>query len=390
MKKIIKKIGLLSLSPLNIGGAERNILQIIKHLRNEYKFYILGPISENFTKEAFLYNKSIQIVQLPKFSKFNLLAIFYFVKIFKSLELDLIHTNDPRGKLLAHPAARLLKIKAIHTFHVSPLFYSLNPLQIIFYKNIERIWNNRISTKSIFVSKNVEKMYEDLGLIKSSNGVLVYNGIDLSVFKPFLRNKDEIRKSVRTALNISSSFILACTVGRLEEEKGIDYLIEAVNIIINNREDSNIMNIKFIIVGDGSLKNELENLTKEKGLQKYFYFVGFKSINEVYEIMASCDMFILPSRYECFPYTILEAMAVGLPCIVSNVGGNSELVDNGVTGYVIASGDIQALAKTVTKLVNNKNLRIKFGEDARIKINVFSIESMIKKTWEIYREVLDA
>lgn len=384
MKKIIKKIGLLSLSPLNIGGAERNILQIIKHLGNGYKFYILGPISKNFAKKACLCNKSVQIVQLPQFSKFNLLAILHLVKIFKSLELDLIHTHDPRGRLLAHPAARLLKIKAIHTFHMSPLFYSSNPLQIIFYKNIERIWNNRISTKSIFVSKNVEKMYEDLGLIKSSKGVAIYNGIDLSVFKPFLRNKDKIRKSVRAALNISSSFILACTVGRLEKQKGIDYLIEAANIIINDSKDSNIMNIRFIIVGDGSLKNELEDLTKEKGIQKYFYFVGFKSINEVYEIMISSDMFILPSRYECFPYTILESMAIGLPCIVSNVGGNSELVDNRITGYVVPPGDIQDLAKEIAELVKNKNLRMKFGENARYKINEFSIENMIEKTAEVY------
>jgi len=388
MKKIIKKIGLLSLSPLNIGGAERNILQIIKHLRNEYKFCILGPISENFAKEVFFHNKSIQIIQLPQFSKFNLLAIFHLVKIFKGLDLDLIHSHDPRGRLLAHPAARLLKIKAIHTFHMSPLFYSLNSLQMIFYKNVERIWNNQISTKSIFVSKNVEKMYEDLGLIKASKGVTIYNGIDLSVFKPFLRNKDKIRKSVRAALNISSSFILACIVGRLEKQKGIDYLIEAANIIINDSKDSNIMNIRFIIVGDGSLKNELENLTKEKEIQKYFYFIGYKSLNEVYKIMVSSDIFILPSRYECFPYTILEAMAIGLPCIVSNVGGNSELVDNGVTGYVVPTGDIQVLAKAVVDLAKNKRLRMKFGENARIKINVFSIESMIKKTAEVYNYLL--
>ena len=122
------------------------------------------------------------------------------------------------------------------------------------------------------------------------------------------------------------------------------------------------------LVGEGSERSELEQLANELGLSSHIEFVGYKSQAEVREYLQKTDVFVLPSFAEGVPVSLMEAMAVGVPVVTTQVGGVSELVDNGVTGYIVPPGDPISLAEKIHILLTDVQLRNNFGLASRIKI----------------------
>jgi glycosyltransferase involved in cell wall biosynthesis len=186
-------------------------------------------------------------------------------------------------------------------------------------------------------------------------------------------------KAVRARLGVGpEDFLLVC-VARLAETKGVDILIQAVSIVARQG-----ISCKCIIVGDGPLKEKLLQQANSQGLWGYVYFEGFQE--DVRPYLQAGSAFILTSYQEGLPLLVLEAMACGLPCIVTNVGGCAEAVKDQVVGLVIPPASVEAAADAILFLVTHPHERARMAQASRSRVcEEFDIEA---KMAEIKRLIL--
>jgi glycosyltransferase involved in cell wall biosynthesis len=206
----------------------------------------------------------------------------------------------------------------------------------------------------------------------SSKIYVIPNGIDF----------DEIQK-IRTEDRLKHPAILVMsTLGRV---KGIDVLLNAIPII---RKE--IPNLHVYIAGkSGSEEGNLKKLVKALNIEESVSFLGFISGNEKYIYYKSADIYVQPSRYETFGVVLLEAMACGKPVVASNVGGIPFVVENGKTGLLFESENVDELAEKIMFLLKDDELRTKMGEAGRKRARGFTWERSAEMTAEVYREVIE-
>jgi sugar transferase (PEP-CTERM/EpsH1 system associated) len=176
------------------------------------------------------------------------------------------------------------------------------------------------------------------------------------------------------------------TVGRLDPVKNQAALVGALRRI-HDRDPARAGHLNLIIVGDGPQRVALEDCVRAAGLQGQVSLVGARQ--DVPALMRRMDVFALPSTNEGISNTVLEAMASGLPVVATRVGGNPELVVDGVTGALVAPGDEAALAEALARYAGDPGLRRAHGAAARTRaVEEFSIEAMMKRYSDLYDEVL--
>jgi glycosyltransferase involved in cell wall biosynthesis len=172
------------------------------------------------------------------------------------------------------------------------------------------------------------------------------------------------------------------TVGRLLPLKGIVHLLRAISTL---RED--FPDLRLEIVGDGPERTDLQKQIIALGLADIVRFLGW--LPEVNSAMAGWQIFVQPSLEEGLPVALLEAMAAGLPVIASDVGGIPEIIEEGVTGTLVAPGDPIALSESLREMLLNVELRQRLGDAARLRIRQhFSPEAMVRQISEVYDELL--
>ena len=171
-------------------------------------------------------------------------------------------------------------------------------------------------------------------------------------------------------------------VGRLRHAKGLDVLLHALAGLP-------VAGYQLRIVGDGELRKSLENLAVTLGVRDKIVFLGFRS--DVTALMSSADCLVLPSRWEGMPNVVLEAMAIGLPVVATRVGGIPEVIEHGLTGWLVPPEDPLALAAALaTALADRRRARC-IAESARQRVaRDYSIEAMSERTLEVYTQVLGA
>jgi glycosyltransferase involved in cell wall biosynthesis len=194
--------------------------------------------------------------------------------------------------------------------------------------------------------------------------ITICNGVSVSEFVP----SDSNRASVRTRLGIGSEEFLLVCVTRLSKEKGVDLLLMAMA-----RLSSHGLRCKCIIVGDGPLKKLLSDQAQSLGLNGRVLFEGFQK--DVRPFLQTADAFVLTSDFEGLPLSVLEAMACGLPCVVTNVGGNVEAVQHMVHGLIVAPGSVDETADAISYLVTHPRERAQMSKMVRARVReAFDIE----------------
>ena len=161
------------------------------------------------------------------------------------------------------------------------------------------------------------------------------------------------------------------TVGRLIPLKQIDLLIEAV---------SQLENVGLVVVGDGPEREGLEELARCLGIVDRVHFAGIRSKETMFSFLCACDLFVLNSTHEGFPYVLLEAMSLGLPVLATGVGGTPELVHDGQNGLLIAPNANGALANTLARLVTSPEERQRLAAGAQETAQRFRCSAMIEAT----------
>ncbi|MDY6897395.1 MAG: glycosyltransferase family 4 protein [Cyanobacteriota bacterium] len=204
---------------------------------------------------------------------------------------------------------------------------------------------------------------------KWDNMHIVHCGIDPELFQPISHQGQGKR---------------LLYVGRLAAAKGLPILLQSLLTLKQQHSD-----VILTVVGDGSDRTLLEQMTVDLGLSNNVNFVGYKSQAEVRKYFEETDVFVLSSFAEGVPVVLMEAMAAGVPVVAPQIAGVSELVENGISGYIVPAGDTASLAQSIEKLLDSSELRAKLGTAGRTKVEKeFNINLEAQKLYEIMSKEL--
>ena len=206
-----------------------------------------------------------------------------------------------------------------------------------------------------------------------------HRGMPVSVISNGVERIDKER--MERPATFSHNWFNLAIVGRIDKVKGHDVAIQA----LATRETP--LDAHLHIIGTGPREAELRELAEMYGVRDRVHFLGFQ--RNIYQYLAHSDVILMPSLHEGLPYTLLESMALGTPLITSQVGGLAEILNNNVTGLLIPPGDYQALAKAISSLRNDPQLRQLLGENAQqVQRARYSVKSMTELYCKAYQNSL--
>jgi len=284
---------------------------------------------------------------------------------------DVVHTHDLWSNLMGVPAARIAGIPAVVS--------SRRDLgQSDWYRRNRRVWLRRIQNLSGAVLANAIQVRDALiaedGFTPEKLRV-IHNGVDIDKFQI---------PSEREALfpDAGKGRLIVMVGNMLSDVKGHPWLIAAAPAVIREFPAA-----RFVLVGDGEARPGFEKQVKELGLGQSFFFLGRR--NDVPRILTSCDIAVLPSRAEGLSNAVLEYMAAGLPTVVTRVGGNEELIEDGVTGLLVPAEDSEALSAAFLRYLQDPEEAGKIARRGREFVSrSFSFDRLVREVDELYSTLL--
>jgi glycosyltransferase involved in cell wall biosynthesis len=363
---------------LGSGGAENLTLSILKRF-DKTKYHIRvcvikekphSPIKAELEKSGI----SVDMVRMPSLrSPSNLPKLLRYLRLHRP---QLIHAQLQFSTIFGNIAGVLLQIPCISTLHTVG-----KPTKWAAYLRNQINWFilRNFCTKIIAVSEDTRNFHMNEGKIPETKIITIYNGIDLSIFKP--SNKIENAKK-REKFNLPADAKIISTVAVLRKPKGIQYMIEAMPAIIESAP-----NCKYMIVGDGEYGGALRELVREKELDRHIVFAGQQK--DISTILAISDLFVLPTLTEALPTVLIEAMAAGKAIVASKVGGIPEMIEDGVNGILIPASSPSDLTKACLRLIDDDDLRNRMAEKSlEIANRKFDIQKLIQSLNNLYDELI--
>jgi glycosyltransferase involved in cell wall biosynthesis len=234
---------------------------------------------------------------------------------------------------------------------------------------------NRWSQRVVTVSDALRDRYVERGGIDPQKIVTIYNGIEVERFR-----REPNRAALRSEFNLQPESRVVVTVSVLRPGKGIDVLLRSIPSIVARVPDA-----YFLIVGDGPLRAEWEEIARSIGVADRVRWAGYR--RDVDAILTGCDLFVLPSLQDAFPTVLLEAMAAGLPAVASATGGIPEIVEPEETGVLVPPGDWQQLATAIADLLPDPARTARMRRCAQlIAEQRFSTKAWIARLEDLYAE----
>ncbi len=301
----------------------------------------------------------------------DFLAMWEIRHLVQTLKPDIVHLNSTKAGILGSFACVGVKTKVVFTAHGFIFNEPMSWVKKSFYLALEKT-ASAYRKFIIAVSEADRTAALNNNLIAPDKITVIHNGIKPILFLP----KEEAREK----LDLPSDKIIIGTLANFYKTKGLDVLIQAIGLLSDNIKSKIIV----MIIGDGSdaanLKLEIRNLKLENQIS----LPG--NIPDASKYLSALDIFILSSRKEGFPYSILEAMRAGLPIIATNVGGVPEAL--GDTGILIEPENPQLMAEKLTRLINDPSLQKTLGQKAQLRAQNFTEEKMLQATEQIYKKLL--
>jgi len=363
------------------GGTERHLSYLTTQLdRKKFAPYLVVFDLKNNPLIEKIQNSGIPIyhVQVRKYYSPNAFKkAFHLRKIIKENQIDMVQTFHYKADTYGAIISYLTGIKKIVSSK-----RDTGDLKKKKHFFLHRVCNHFINN-FIFVSNAVRGVVSQREHISNKRTKTICNGIDPTKFSP----PDKAAKQAsRTKFNILEKDFVIGMVAWLRPEKNHPVLFEAIQLAKNT-----IPNCKLLVVGGGTLLEPYQKLTKEMGLAGQVIFTGPCDAPTVRELLAIMDLAcLIPGGNEGFSNSVLEKMAMGLPVIVSDVGGNAEAVADGYNGLVIPPNDSAGLARAIIALYQDEDLRRKMGSNSRQRVEEkFSLAFMIKEHECFYEEIME-
>jgi|GEM_PF-30144 len=309
----------------------------------------------------------------------DLKATWRISRRLRRIRPDIVHTHSSKAGLIGRVAARVARVPhVVHSVHGWSFNDQMARGVRATYVAAERIAARM--TDALIVESSTD-LPKGLGrrIGSADKYVLIRNGIDLARFENV--NRDDARRRVRAELNIPIDAWVAGSVGRLADQKDPLLMVEAF-VHVTQR----VKNAHFVWVGDGPLRHDVERHARALGVAESFHLAGVR--RDVPDVLASFDAFALSSRWEGLPRTVTEAMTVALPVVATSVDGTVEAVDDGVNGFLVPSGDADALGAALVRLAADRGLAERLGEAGRARSRWFSRDVMNEDVATLYRRLL--
>lgn len=242
--------------------------------------------------------------------------------------------------------------------------------------NLVNVLSDRVQT----VSNEVRRLCIENEAINPEKVFTIYNGVDLA-----LADLAEARNSFREEHGLDSASHLVTTIANIRRIKGLDTLIEAAAIV--RRQFPSILFVIAGAINEPGYFEELKLLVKDLALEQNIQFLGV--VHDVFPLLKASDLFCLPSRTEGFSNALLEAMACGLPCVATRVGGNPEAIIHGENGYLVPSDDPAATANFIISVLDDPETAMQLGRAARkTVISRFTVDHMIAQLVQFYEALV--
>ncbi len=355
---------LLSLEP---GGLETGVVNVVNRLNPDHFRSSIGCIKHAGEFAARITASEVKIYELGWRGGNDLILPFRLARLFRKVHPDIIHSRNAESFFYAYLGAKLAGVKCIvHSEHGR----TFNDRKIRF---LMQKWFSEYTHAIFSVSTQLKAdLVKHIHIPKERIEVL-HNGVDLNQFKSVQR------QVVRDKLGFRDDQIIIGSVGRLVAVKNYALLLSAFHQL-------NLKNAVVMLVGEGGERKILEELAQSLAIADRVHFLGHR--DDVAELLLAMDIFVLPSVSEGMSNTLLEAMAVGIAPVASDVGGNPEIVEHGVSGFVFPSRDESALREYLMMLATDTALRGEIGSAARDKVKKeFTIDAMVARYESLYHRV---
>lgn len=360
------------ISTLEIGGAEVQLVNIVRNLDSEVYNSVVCCIAKGGPLTTELSKRGIKVVVLSQKSRFNPLVLLPLYCLIKKERINIVHTHMFRANLWGRLAALFAGVSVIIATE-----HGLNP-----WKNFIHIMINRIlaflTTQIITVSNVGRRIRIQREGINPKKLITIHNCVDLHRFD----KTADVCNNIRQEFNMSSDESVVGFVGRLQEVKGVRYLIESFVEL-----KAVIPKVKLLIVGDGTLKASLHNYAQKLGVGEQIIFAGYR--RDIPQVLNAMNVFVLPSLREDLPLSPIEAMAMKKPVVATNAGGIPEVVTDGETGILVPPKDATALAKAISRILLDEQLARKMGLAGRQRVEKqFSADTISSRIQQLYSSLM--
>jgi len=355
---------------LKLAGAERLIADLARLTDRSRYASVVATLTMGGPLEQTLREAGVPVRFMAKRGRYDATVLLRLARLLREERADVVHTHLFGGDVWGRTAAAMAGVPVI----VSSL-HGVDVWMSAVQRSLER-WTARFARRLIAVSEEVKRFYVSSVGVPSEKISVVYNGIDLDRFPA------AAAVGKRAVSGVPGGDILVGFAGRLEEEKDLATWLRAARRITESAPGA-----AFLIAGEGSERRSLEKLSASLGLSGRVRFLGLRE--DIEEVIAACDIVMFSSRYEGISLALLEAMAGGKAVVTTRVGGNVEVVRDGVNGLLVAPGDETALAAAVLRLAADADGRARLGEEARrTVVERFSHGRWVAGITGIYEEEL--
>ncbi|MFI5072863.1 MAG: glycosyltransferase family 4 protein [Terriglobales bacterium] len=359
------------------SGAEEVALELVRGLdRDRFRNYLVcpEPLLEAFGKDWQVGDASAFALHLS--APWQLNSVRRFVTYLRAEQIDVVHAHMIRAAAIAVPLARLAGVPVVlHTCHGREAWRQAWLSRRYWLDRRITAW----SDATVAVSESTRDFLLKEKRLAPQKVVVVRNGRQLNGFRSDLARRQRLRRE----LGIGPNDPVVGVFGRLEEQKGHRYLLDALPAVL-----ARVPTVKVLFVGEGSLRNELEAKVRSLELDSSVHFLGYR--RDWMNWMDLTDVVALPSLYEGMPLVPIEAAAMGKPVLATAVDGTCEVVLHGQTGVLVPPAQSGALAEALVSLLQDPAQQRALGEAGRRRADeVFSLEQQIRDTASLYQRLLE-
>lgn len=355
------------ITDLDVGGAERVLLETVRRLdRRRFRPVVsslapAGALAREFARLG------VPVRALGMRGPADAARAAGLLRLLRRERFDILHTHLFHANVLGRLAARAAGVPVVvSTVHVA------EPRR--WHVLLEGLTSGLVD-RFVTVSEAVRRYMLRRAHLPAEKVLVIRNGVDPARFRlP--------RGRFRRAEGIGPEEFLITTVGRLDVQKGLVYLLRAAREVAARRPE-----VRFLVVGEGPLRDRLLRERDALGLGERVRFLGFR--RDVPRILVDSDLFVLPSLWEGLPIALLEAMAAGLAVVATDVEGVREAVTHEQEGLIVPPGDPEALAAALMRVVEDAGLRERLAASAhRRAVEEFGWEKVVAATMALYERLL--
>lgn len=371
---------------LNVGGPALHAALLTERLdaARYDSVLVAGREAPDEGNYLALHRKSVpQLVTVPALGRdlsgaADAIAFAELVRLIRRVRPHVVHTHTAKAGTLGRVAARLCRVPVVlHTYHGHVLRGYFSPARTRVFLAVERwlaMWTHRL----VAVSERVRGDLLGLGVGRPERFDVVPLGLDLDQFLGAERHAG----GLRAELGVSRETPLTGIVARLVPIKGHEVFLEAAALVADVVPGS-----RFVVVGDGERRRELEGAAARSGLGDRIHFLGWR--RDLDRIYADLDVVALSSWNEGSPVSLIEAMAAGCPVVATRVGGVPDVVDDGVHGHLVGAGDPAGLATAIAGLLGDPHRRHAMGQAGRARVSpAFEASRLVRDMDRLYTTLL--